>query len=158
MFVSQQVDPMVRFSWSDGLIVPVNHFASGGLQMDTNSGKVPLSLSAGQSVRWSGYLVAPRSDSFHIVAVVQNLNVTVFLDSVLLFDNSLGLSNSISLVADASYALIVVASRDPSALQAVVSIDLRWSTAGVREHTVPTFFLFDSAKEVALSPFPVRVN
>jgi hypothetical protein len=159
-FVSQQVDPLVRFSWPDGLLVPANHSSSGGLQAGTSGGKVPLSLTAGQSVRWSGYLVAPRSDSFRIVAAVENLKVTVFLDSVLLFDSWQGLANSVSLVADSSYALTVIASREPTALSegGGVSIDLRWSTAGVREHTVPTFFLFDSAKEVALSPFPVRVD
>lgn len=150
-----RVDHKVQFSWPDGLLVPSHALGNGMF--------VPLT-GAGQSVRWDGYLVSPRTDTFHLVARANNLNVSVYLDDVLVFDTFAGIDEPVKLVLDAAYHLRLVASSHNN--QALLqqgeenvskSIDLRWSTPTVREYPVPTFFLYDSAQDVVLSPFPVTV-
>jgi hypothetical protein len=156
-----RIDKKVQFSWSSGLIVPSWDLAAGEA--------VPLSV-AGQSVRWEGYLVAPRSDTFRIVAAAQHLNASVYIDEVLVFDSLAGVTQPVQLVLDAAYAIRVIASSSAntgaSGADSADSakdnggakwIDLRWSTATVREYTVPTFFLYDSAAPIVHSPFAVTV-
>mmetsp|Transcript_27684 Transcript_27684/g.46479 ORF Transcript_27684/g.46479 Transcript_27684/m.46479 type:complete len:148 (-) Transcript_27684:193-636(-) len=125
-------------------------------------------VAAGQSVRWDGYLVAPRTAAFWIVARTVLVNASVYIDDALVFDTALGISAPIDLVQDAAYAIRVVAvalnteaSIDIPADSPVVSeksIDLRWATGTIREYSIPPFFLYDSATDIALSPFPVNVT
>lgn len=148
-----RVDPKVQFVWPDGVLVPSPVLPRGAF--------VPLT-GAGQSVRWDGYLVSPRTDVFHLVARARNLKVSLYLDEVLVFDTAMAISEPVKLVLDAAYRIRIVASSHNNLIggQELVakSIDLRWSTPTVREYPVPAFFLYDSAQDVVLSPFAVVVD
>ena len=145
-----RIDRSVQFVWPTGALVPSPALSA--------SKSIPLS-GAGQSVRWDGYLVSPRSDVFQIAARARNLNVSVYLDDVLVFDSIGTPSVPTALVLDAAYQLRIIATAEPVANSVVMerSVELRWSTPTVREYPVPQFFLYDSAAEIALSPFPVAV-
>lgn len=146
-----RIDESVQFTWPTGDIIPSTVLAVGR--------SIPLGR-AGQSVRWNGYLVSPRSDLFHIVTRASNLNASVYLDDVLIFDTAVGIDEPVSLVVDAAYHLRVVASsanNNPAGGGSFRAIELRWSTPTVNEYAIPRFFLYDSASDVALSPFPVTV-
>jgi hypothetical protein len=145
-----RVDPVVQFTWPTGLLVPSAHLPMGKA--------VPVS-SGGQSVRWVGYIVSPRTDYFTIVARTQNLDVSIYIDDALVFDTVAGLSQPVSMLQDAAYRIRVVAAvgANEGSAEMTRSIDLRWSTYTVREYPIPQFFLYDSATEIALTPFPVVV-
>lgn len=146
-----RIDPLVQFTWPGSNIIP-----SAALP---NGQAIPVSK-AGQSVRWDGYLVSPRSDVFRLVARVASLNASVYLDDRLVYDSFTGIEETSTLVLDAAYRIRVVASsvnNDINGAATFRAIELRWSTPTIREYSVPTFFLYDSATDVALSPFPVTV-
>jgi len=148
-----RVDSKVSFQWPSGFIVPSSPVAN---TLQT----LPLEGS-GQSVRWEGYLLSPRTDAFNLSAVAYGLNVTIFCDDQLVFDSMQGISTLVDMVADASYALLVVASASatpPAAGPITRSVDLQWSTQIIRAYTIPTFFLYPYAEDVAFSPFPVAVH
>jgi len=153
-----RIDPVVQFTWSSGLVVPTND-----VKINVGSSAAPRTVplsKGGQSIRWDGYLISPRNDYFGIVARSINLNSSVYIDDVLVFDTVSGISASVAMLQDSAYHIRVVTSAAPTLNQAPVarSIDLRWSTATVRENPIPQFFLYDSAEEIALSPFPVNVT
>lgn len=149
-----RIDPVVQFSWPTGLLIPSEHLSQNNV--------VPL-RQGGQSVRWDGYLLSPRNDVFYLVARAQNLNVSIYLDDDLVFDTLAGIEAPVRLVQDAAYHIRIIASAvavrsdQAGAVEVERAIDLRWSTATVREYPIPQFFLYDSATEIALSPFPVVV-
>ena len=148
-----RVDSKVSFQWPSGFVVPSKPTAN---TLQT----LPLEGS-GQSVRWEGYLLSPRTDAFNLSAVVVGLNVTIYCDDQLVFDSFQGISTLVNMVADASYALLVVASAAPSASAsgpAARSVNLQWSTPIIRPYTIPTFFLYPYAADVAFSPFTVTVH
>ncbi len=80
------------------------------------------------------------------------------MDDNLVFDNRLGLAEKFSFVAEAAYEIVITATVAAQRAPGAVSVDFTWRSDTVREHTVPQFFLFDSAQEIALSPFPVSVS
>jgi hypothetical protein len=143
-----RVDPTVQFVWPHGQLIPSEHLPAGAV--------VPVT-SGGQSVRWDGYLVSPRDDTFHIVARTSHLNASVYLDDVLVFDSLAEISAPVVLVQDSAYRIRIIASVATRSAEVERAIDLRWSTATVREYPIPRFFLYDSATDIALSPFPVKV-
>jgi len=165
-----RIDARVQFTWSDGRMIPAQQAlqAAGTSTAALDQQQQVSVVAAGQSVRWDGYLVAPRTAAFWIVARTVLVNASVYIDDALVFDTALGISAPIDLVQDAAYAIRVVAvalnteaSIDIPADSPVVSeksIDLRWATGTIREYSIPPFFLYDSATDIALSPFPVNVT
>jgi len=148
-----RVDPVISFSWSDGLIVPF--FQSGDVQQAVRS------RSSGQSIRWEGYLVSPRTDLFTLSALAMGINVTIFCDDKVVFDSFANISVPVSMIVDTAYALKVFASIWPCASEetaSAVKIALQWSTTIIRKYTIPAYFLYPLAAEVAYSPFPVTVT
>lgn len=146
----QRIDPLVRFTWENGFIIP---------RRDDHSNDVEL-RAAGQSIRWSGYLVAPRTDLFFITAHTMNLNVTVYLDGKMVFDTHTTEPLPVPFIVDAAYEIIVEVKVESSLASSDLrrSIDLRWYTILLpRESTIPTFYMYHAADEVVLSPFPVTV-
>jgi hypothetical protein len=146
----------VSFYWSDGYIIPRKEGGS-----DTVS--VPL-RGSGQFVRWTGYLVAPRTDDFKIFVRSTNANTTVHIDSQLVFDNIRAVKKSVSMVQDATYKIVVHA-RVESSIAAEnevfappVGVQLVWSTVTIKEYEIPSFFMYPEAQPVQLSPFPVNVS
>lgn len=130
---------------------------TGSLSLSLNgSGNHTSLYGSGQSIRWEGYLVSPRTDIFTISADITNANATIFIDSVLVFDNWGSVSLPLTFVADAAYELrIVLKSAIQDALP--VSINLIWSTPSVRRHSISQVYLYPQANNVHLSPFPVIV-
>ena len=146
-----RVDPAVSFLWPSGFIIPSSASAN-------SSQVLPLERS-GQSVRWEGYLVSPRTDTFNLSAITVGINVTIFCDEVLVFDSFQGKSSLVNMVLNGAYHLLVLASVQASSVSpSPVSIDLRWSTKIIPSYTIPAFFLYPFAADVAYSPFPVIVN
>jgi len=143
-----RIDTTVDFSWT-GSMVPLDPLGASGASTTTSGG--PL----GSSVRWEGYLLSPRTDAFTLVVRSLYINASIFLDDELVFDSGgTGVSLPSALRLGAAYRIVVVASSDAAGAK---SAQLRWSSASIQEHTIPQFFLYDSAAEVALSPFPVAV-
>jgi hypothetical protein len=151
-----RIDASVMFTWPDGNIIPSAALSRGA--------SIPLSR-AGQSVRWDGYLVSPRTDTFQLFARTSSLNASVYLDDRLVYHATSGINVAVPLVLDAAYRIRVVASSANNVLSggggggaAYRAIELRWATPTIREYSIPTFFLYDSATDVELSPFPVTVS
>lgn len=183
-----RIDPQVKFRWAQGLVVPVDDLAvttptapvsssaavvpvAAGAEVDgadkfVSLEELPL-RDAGQSVRWDGYLIAPRGDVYTFNALVVNMEAQVYLDDRLVYDSRDGVAPPVHLLLGSAYEIRVLArtrytvpaAKDvfTSPSPGVVSIDLRWSTPTVNEYSIPQVFLFDSGTEIAFSPFPVLV-
>ena len=161
-----RIDSRVSFYWDSGLIVPSDAVATATAAA-LQSGPIPLT-DAGQSVRWVGYLLSPRSDMFRVVARASNMDVSIYIDDSLVFDSIAGVEEDINFVLDSTYAIRIIAIAnadyqtqlaDGSMVHSMLpmSIDLRWSTPSIQEYSIPRFFLYDSADDIAYSPFPVVV-
>jgi len=133
-----QVEPVLAFQWPSGRIVP-------GLERLT-----------AQSLRLDGYLVAPKTDTFSFRAVARHVDVTIFIDDVLVFDTALGLSTAVPLLRGTAYLLRVEA-RSELAETHEASLEVLWSSPTLREARVPKYFLHDKATSIAFSPFAVDV-
>jgi hypothetical protein len=156
--VAVQVDLSVSFRWTNGFMVPARTLIS-----DNSGANAALELqNAGQSVQWTGFLVAPRTDKFSLFALTSRVNASVFLDGQLVHSSSMpGSLHPVALIANAAYAIRVVASAvaygDYHHHAMARSVDLQWATPTIRPYTVPTFFLYPDAAEVHFSPFSVTV-
>ena len=183
--VAIRLDPSVCFSWAAGSIIPavVSPASQGGGGQGTpaatsdvsgaSGGGVVSSLVArtgdtgaiavqplhdnGQVVRWEGYLLAPRTDTYRLSTRSLNIHSTIFLDGTMVYDSATGTHTPKALVADAAYRLVVEARVDPRTYPAPVEISLLWSADAIKQSVVPQFFLYSRATEVALSPFVVDV-
>ena len=134
---------------------------------------------AGQAVRWSGYLVPPRSDNYTLSVLLLHASASVYIDGLLVFDSGDGSGDgagsgagtgtgtgagggiqlTLPLAAETPYEIEVSASVAPAAYNFPVSLELVWSTPTVKQHRVPQFFLYpDGAEDLAGAPFPVAVN
>jgi hypothetical protein len=176
------IDKSLSFSWPSGVIFPTSNNAadiSSRINASVNSGTIPAIVPAaedlsaiaggrlpltleGQSVLWTGYLVSPRSDRFAIFARTNHFDATIYIDSKLVFDSSTGLQSSIQLVAEASYALVIVGRSTRSALAnsptSPALFNLMWSTPTIKPSSISSFFLYPFAQHVAQSPYPVEVK
>ena len=152
--VYSRIDPKISFSWPDGLITNKSY------------------LSLGQSIRWDGYVLAPRTDLFYFRIHSRNVNTTVYIDEMLVFDSFVGITNEVNLIANSVYAIHIEAvispryysSTTPSAFDSVnvnnqeVELELVWATPTINWGIVSSFFLYDSAEDLLLSPYPVQVD
>ena len=107
-------------------------------------------------------MVSPRTDLFSLSALAVGINVTIFCDSILVFDSLANVSVPVNMVLDGAYALKVLASTWPVPVDAnetasAVKISLQWSTSIIRKYTIPAYFLYPFAEDVVYSPFPVTV-
>eukprot|EP01038_Epipyxis_sp_PR26KG_P006752 gene6752-9253_t len=158
-----RIDPIISFNWMNGFIIPSHtHAQASHTQTGSSINQdpyVPLH-SSGQSIKWDGYLISPRSDIFHISANVMNLHVKIFLDSKLIFDNNDNNSDGIAtpMIAESAYHIEVIAMVTGSSPSVSRSIHLQWSTPTIAKHKIPTFFLYNTGEEITLSPFPVTVG
>lgn len=133
-----RIDPMVSFAWNDTLLPSA--------QPQT-----------GQSVRWEGYLVPPRTARYTLTVAAQGVQAMIFIDSQLVFDSLSKISRTVDMLASAAYAIkMIVTSAAGSA--GMKTAELRWSSPSIRQTSVSQFFLYDGAQEVAHSPFPVVVS
>ena len=107
---------------------------------------------------WEGYVVPPRTDDFQFELVLERMLGSVYIDEELVYDSELGIQLTVSLQANAAYAIRVEAAVSVMQLNAPVAVQLRWKTPIYKWSIVPSFYLFDSAGSVQLSPFPVNVG
>ena len=186
--VITRIDSAVSFSWIGGSIIPLGigigieketeiegELGIRGIRVGTGTGSgavrnqnqsadsgtllySPLK-SNGQSVRWNGYLVAPGSDLFNITAATVDINVSIYLDDVLLFDSESGVSVSVYLQRSAAYRLKVIGYTSVLSLDGPISLFLKWcSTTSSRYTEIPQSILYSSAQQIAYSPFSVIVR
>jgi len=134
-----RIEPTVAFSWPTGQIVP-------GLERLT-----------AQSARWEGYLVAPKTDTYTFETAHRNVAVIVYVDEHLVLDSESDTVVSISLQRSVAY-MIRVEARSSLTKPHEASLELLWSTPTLKPTRIPRYFLHDSAKAVAFSPFPVSVT
>lgn len=147
-----QIDSKVQLNSADGFIIPFS------LDKTNVSSDFIRIRDIGQSVIWSGFLVAPRSDQFTFSADSNNLNVSVYLDDVLVFDNKRELQSiPVTLKQSSSYAIRVEASSMKREENDLVYLDLLWSTPTVRSHSISEFFLYPKASNIGVGSFPVTV-
>lgn len=162
-----KVDAMIKLGWKDGYYIPYTDYRTV-IELGKPIPHTNIVTAVPQSIRWSGYLVAPRTDEFFITAITSNLHVSIFLDELLIYDNSPSPTNasapivakSVNMLTDAAYEIRIESKifNDVAVNQDLVTIDLIWSTANVKPHSISTFFLYDRAYEATLSPFPVTVD
>lgn len=195
--ITRQVDAKIAFSWSRGFITTLyspgiltpnrsTYFSTATnlvifptsvgeaipattSQLDAETGHRNVLTSLGQSIRWSGYLIAPRTDSEFAIFMQLNdddpstsrssVNVTIFLDQKLIFDSYRQIQERVSLVAYAAYELRIVASSYYviSSAESIV-MTLRWSSTSIRSQPIATYYLYPTAQEIPHSPFPVIVS
>lgn len=170
--VVTRIDSMVSFSWIGGSIVPLatkkkeeieegKEMGRGSVgDQSTDSGPFYSPLkSNGQSVRWDGYLVSPGSDLFNFTAHTVDINVSLYLDDVLLFDSKSGVSVSVYLKRTAAYRLKVIGYTSIRTLGGPISLILKWcSSTSSRYLEISQSFLYSSSQEIAYSPFSVNVR
>lgn len=149
--VAVRLDPQLDFNWPNGFVSPVPLVAS------TIEYPQYPSLTTGQAIQWNGFLVSPRSDEYTFAVWARHLNASVYLDSALVFDSAHQITQPATLTQFASYEIRVEAVVSPQAFNAPTALTLAWSSPTVLWTVVPGFYLYDSAIEVPLSPFPVRV-
>ncbi len=158
--ILERVDPIVKFDWKDGYVLPLGHMTDGRVlsrSIETDSSAFAL-RNLGQAIRWAGYLVSPRDDSFLIFADSSHLAVSIYIDEFLVFDNVARLEKEIKLTVASAYKIRVEAFVLSEVTELdEVKIDLKWSSSSITARSISQFFLYDRAEEVKLSPFPVTV-
>lgn len=150
-----RIESTVELYAANGYIIPPESLIAGFPTMSLSP--VLNLVEMGQSIRWTGFLIAPRTDNFRLTMVVRNLNATIYFDNALVFDSWTQISYEVSLIQHSAYALrIEVATNVLHEIE--VSGSLLWSTPSVRQHPVSTFFLYTDAEDFPLSPYPVVVS
>ena len=177
--LATRLDAAIAFSWPNGRILPPRRYK--GDDGDDSAGNIG-DPGSGQSVRWSGFIVPPRTDTYTFRALLTHMNATVYVDDVLVFDSSseqsglghesLGTGSSsssssaaatssvvpIALAKETSYEIEVFAWVSPASYFLPVAIELVWETPVVVQQRVQQFFLYPGALELASSPYPVAVD
>lgn len=151
-FVGSQIDPAVSVSSSLGFILPTILLNEKGIQDD----KVLL-MNNGQFVRWEGYVVSPTTDVYEITARLTNMNAVIYIDDVLIYDNNPEKLIKVSLQENSAYKIKVEGSVDKSMQNNPVSVALLWQARLINLQIIPQFYLYDSADEVYLSPFSIKM-
>merc|ERR1711907_199338 len=83
---------------------------------------------------------------------------SIYIDDVLVFDSEDDFYDSVEFYSQAAYKINVKASVMYAASSSPVSIDLMWKVPVNKWTIISSFFLYDSAETVYLSPFPVVVG
>jgi hypothetical protein len=176
--VATRVDPVVNFAWDGGYMLPsagggsaaavsaVSAAANGGGVVsayveragDANAVTTLPTRGNGQSARWTGYVVAPRADTYQLSVRAVHANASVFLDNVLVYDTVAGTAVARTLVGDAAYRVVVEVRVGAEPYKAPVEVALMWAANAIKASLVPQFFLYSSADEVQFSPFTVTVT
>jgi hypothetical protein len=166
-----QIDSMVSKSWPSGYIIPVPSIdvARDGT---TVNGTIPNGYGAvpggsneymasgrhiGQAVVWQGFISPPRDDTFKFWLRLKSMSGSVYLDQELVYDSVEDIQTEIVLQASSVYEIRVEAAVTTTT-KSTVAIDLMWSTPVVKWSKIPSFFLYDSAESVFLSPFAIEVE
>ena len=113
----------------------------------------------GQSVLYSGYIVSPYDDSFFISCATQNINATIFIDDVLVFDTAAGISSSVLFQNQSAYSISVsLTTYRSNSTVASAAATLQWRRPSMSfPIVIPKFYLYNNVDEVAYSPFQVKV-
>ena len=165
--IISRVDPKIAVSWPNGYYIPYDEYGTAtNNSYVTSTNQVVQQIA--QSIRWSGYLLAPRSDLYNISVEAENVHAQIFLDELLVYDAShISFKSSTKFVevptelqAGSAYAIRIIAkiSNTIGSTNAAVSINLVWSTPTVPFHSISEFFLYPDAYEIPFSPFPVHVH
>ena len=178
-----RIEPSVSGSWTDGFIIPIfdatskdrtallsmrryntsdqvigtvsNEYGETSIGADAD---VSHLRALGQSVSWEGFIVPPRTDEFHFRLFMKRMKGSIFIDDVLIYDSVEKIDEMISFMGESAYRIRIEAVvTDATQWNAPVAIELQWKTPVVKWANIPAFFLFDSAEEVQMSPFPVKV-
>ena len=88
----ETIDRSLSFTWSSGFAWPVaSSEEESGLRK------------TGQFIRWSGFLLSPRSDSFMFRVLAAKMATSLYIDNQLVFDSDAGISDEVT-VSRMSYA------------------------------------------------------
>lgn len=159
--VYERLESKISFTWMNGYLLPIDDIVDNTQQDETISSTPLLLRKLGQSIRWQGYLVAPRTDSFYqIYANAVNMNVTIFLDHELIYDSSEQITRTLPLTQFSAYEIVIIGKVSTKITETdVISIDLRWvSLSSIRDQSISTFYLYPKAEEIQYSPFPIAVD
>eukprot|EP00616_Rhizochromulina_sp_CCMP1243_P013557 CAMPEP_0118997486 /NCGR_PEP_ID=MMETSP1173-20130426/61823_1 /TAXON_ID=1034831 /ORGANISM="Rhizochromulina marina cf, Strain CCMP1243" /LENGTH=185 /DNA_ID=CAMNT_0006948939 /DNA_START=33 /DNA_END=590 /DNA_ORIENTATION=- len=140
--VLQRVDPRVFFDWT-----------KPGLD---SAEAITLTKGRDVSIRWTGLLKAPVSDTFAFKLAADD-SARLYLDDRLVASTALDdASQSIGenpLVAGTLYKIRV----EYVQREGAASISLQWQSARTPPQLIPPFYLYPYAKPVRGSPFEVLV-
>jgi hypothetical protein len=157
--VLERVEESIEVNGMDGFLIPDNILGSQFTSQNELSMSPVLKLvRMGQSIRWVGYIVAPRTDKYGFqFDQLRNINVTIIVNNRLVYDSEKDITRPIEFVQFAAYSIYVKVST--SVIHGKpLSGRLVWSTASVPVHPISTFFLYTDAEELPLSPYPVVVS
>jgi hypothetical protein len=150
-FIGSQIDPIVTFSSSSGYIIPTTLLNNKGIDDKL------LLRNNGQFVRWEGYIVSPTTDVYEITARFTNMNAVIYIDDELIYNNNPDVMIKVSLQENSAYKIRVEGSIDKSMQNKPVSVALLWQARLINLAIIPQFYLYDSADEVYLSPFSIKM-
>jgi len=148
--IVERIDSILSFRWPNGYIIP----QSKTISENELKGQIRRS---GQSIRWDGYLLAPKTDSYTFSSNVKNINVTIIVDGIMVHDSFSKSYQTMHLVANAAYSIYIEATSAEYTGNLVTEMEIMWSTPTMRTSLVPTYFLYDSAEDIAFSPFSIAV-
>lgn len=112
------------------------------------------------SVRWTGYLLAPRTSTFELEIQVADADdrARLFVDGRLVVEVSTNTTRSgtVDLLNGAFYPITVELHQ---AITGGASVVLRWSCPDFAKQPIPAYYLFpqSAARPISGSPFPLRL-
>jgi hypothetical protein len=142
-----KIDPLISFSWPSGFVLPT-----------TTSQFQTLKRQVGQFIRWQGYILSPRNDVFSFKVDAPHFSAELYIDDVLVFDNTNFISLQVNLVQGLIYKIYLQASVSPVEANTPLSLELLWSSPKSKWSVIPSFYLYDNATEIVFSPYPVSVS
>ena len=140
----------IALSSPNGLIVPNNY--------DNSLLSIPLQTS-GQAIIYNGYLVPPTSDNYEITIETVHTNVSIFVDSVLIYDTFNQISNSLQLQRNSAYQFRVIISSNKESYNNPIIAYLYWKTNSMKTKLIISqYYLYNNATEINYSPFPITIT
>jgi hypothetical protein len=142
---SENFDKEFSYSWPTGLTFFKDKYSSS------------VSKLSGQYIEWSGYITFPRSDVFFFQVETNRLNVSIYVENELVFDNVLNISAKFSALQGPAYKIYLDARINPEDIHSSLNLRVFWGTSSMPVSLISKFFLFDEAFEIIASPFSIKV-
>ncbi|KAJ8601307.1 hypothetical protein CTAYLR_007233 [Chrysophaeum taylorii] len=131
----------------------------GPIIYDWGTGEVSPGARDHASVRWTGFLLAPRTAPFEIEVEVADTDdvARVFVDGALVVHTFRHLekvgTGIVHMVADALYSLTLELEESTSS----AALALRWSSDEIAKQPIAAYFLFPSSTPISDSPFALSL-
>lgn len=85
------------------------------------------------------------------------MNAAIYVDDVLIYDSAFNIQTRVTLQENSVYRVKVEGSVDENMQNMPVAMDLLWQSSSINIAIIPQFYVYDSADEIYLSPFSIRM-